>query len=40
MPSGVRRNLVYVAFPVYSQTVQLSKNNPAEAGKPLALERK
>ena len=40
MPEGVRRNLVYVAFPVYSQTVQLSKNNPAEAGKPLALERK
>ena len=37
-PSGIRLNLVYVAFPVYSQTVQLSKNNPAEAGKPLALE--
>jgi hypothetical protein len=33
-PSGIRLNLVYVAFPVYSQTVQLSKNNPAEAGKP------
>ena len=39
-PSGRRLRLVYVAFPVYSQTVQLSKNNPAKAGKPLALERK